>query len=85
MAVANSPSLSPPFSKLEPLKIIELNPEAGGRPRVDYDTTNKIISSRQVRDMDTLVVSIGGVARSGKSFLMNLFVSYLSYLEQVRH
>ena len=37
----------------------------------------------EIKSLPTIVVSIAGVTRSGKSFLLNLFVNYLTYLEQV--
>ena len=43
-----------------------------------------IIESRpEVKDLPTVVLSIGGPTRSGKSFLFNLVVNYMTYLEEV--
>jgi len=56
---------------------------------VDFKSDNKpALKIRAVQeiikeDLPTVVVTIGGVARSGKSFLLNLFVSILDYMEEV--
>ena len=43
-----------------------------------------VIESRpEIKDLPTVVLSIGGVTRSGKSFLLNLLVNYMTYLEEV--
>ncbi|KAF6026735.1 RNF112 [Bugula neritina] len=46
------------------------------RPVVNLRAFDRIVKS----DIPTLVVSISGVARSGKSFLLNLLVTLLTYL-----
>ena len=50
------------------------------------DETLADIIKQRLESLPVIVISIGGVARSGKSFLLNVLVSYLSYIEQVsRH
>ena len=44
---------------------------------------NVINSRSEIKDLPTVVVSVGGVTRSGKSFLLNLLVNYMTYLEEV--
>ena len=57
--------------------------ENSNRPFFSEDELKKVVCSPAVRDLPTIVISIGGVARSGKSFMLNLFISYLSYVEEV--
>ena len=45
-----------------------------------------ILKSRpEVLTMPTVVLTVSGVARSGKSFLLNLIANLLEYMEQVSH
>ena len=53
------------------------------RPVLNLNAVKRIINSRGTQDLPTIIVSIGGVARSGKSFLLNLMVNYLQYVEKV--
>ena len=55
----------------------------GQRPYLDDREVEKVIKGSGMESLPTVLVSIGGVARSGKSFMLNLFVSYLSYVENV--
>ena len=48
-----------------------------------WDETLADIIKQGLESLPVIVISIGGVARSGKSFLLNVLVSYLSYIEQV--
>ena len=48
-----------------------------------WDETLADIIEQGLESLPVIVISIGGVARSGKSFLLNVLVSYLSYIEQV--
>ena len=48
-----------------------------------WDETLADIIVQGLESLPVIVISIGGVARSGKSFLLNVLVSYLSYIEQV--
>lgn len=56
---------------------------ATNKPLLDVENLEAILS-QGARDIPTNVISVGGVARSGKSFLLNLIVSYLTYIEKVR-
>ena len=53
------------------------------RPVLNLNAVKRIINSRGTQELPTIIVSIGGVARSGKSFLLNLMVNYLQYVEKV--
>ena len=53
------------------------------RPVLNFNAVRSIINSRGTQDLPTIIVSIGGVIRSGKSFLLNLMVNYLQYVEKV--
>ena len=66
----------------EAVKIVDLD-TASGRPSLNLSTVKRIINSRGTQELPTIIVSIGGVARSGKSFLLNLMVNYLQYVEKV--
>jgi len=54
--------------------------KSSSRPVLNTEAVQNIITE----DLPTVVVTIGGVARSGKSFLLNLFVSILTYIEEVQ-
>ncbi|XP_067930554.1 atlastin-3-like [Watersipora subatra] len=50
---------------------------------LNYNAISKILKKRdEVKGLPTAVLSIAGVARSGKSFLLNLLVSLLEHLEK---
>lgn len=51
---------------------------------IHFEKIECIVNSRTgVGQMETIVIAIGGPARMGKSFLLNIFVSYYEYLEKV--
>ena len=54
------------------------------QPIIDVAAAERVIKRRGTEKLRTILVSIGGAARSGKSFLLNLFVHYLKYLKRVR-
>ena len=55
------------------------------KARLNGEAFEKVIQARpEVKNLPTIVVNVGGVTRSGKSFLLNLFVNYMTYLETVR-
>ena len=66
----------------EAVQIVDLA-TASGRPSLSSSRVKRIIDRAGIQGMPTLIVSIGGVARSGKSFLLNLMVNYLQYVEAV--
>lgn len=66
----------------EAVKIVDLETEAGV-PFLDFLAVKRIINSRGTQGLPTIILSINGVARSGKSFLLNLMVNYLQYVETV--
>jgi len=79
MAASKDPEL---FSQLvedegRAVQIVEFKDDIG--PVVNLRAFGQIVKS----DIPTLIVSISGVARSGKSFLLNLLVNLLTYLENV--
>jgi len=74
---SNLSSLVEDGRKGRAVQIVEFKEDIG--PVVNLRAFDRIVKS----DMPTLVVSISGVARSGKSFLLNLLVNLLTYLENV--
>ena len=66
----------------EAVQIVDLA-TASGRPSLSVSRVKRIIDRAEIQGTPTLIVSIGGVARSGKSFLLNLMVNYLQYVEAV--
>lgn len=66
----------------EAIQIADLDTKSK-RPQLNLQAVERIIKSKGTQNLPTLVISIGGVARSGKSFLLNLMVNYLSYVEKV--
>lgn len=63
------------------IKIVEFRPSQ--KPILDLNAIRGIVNSRGTHNLPTVVVSIGGVARSGKSFLLNLIVHFLRHIEKV--
>ena len=54
------------------------------RATLNDRAVKEVIEARpEILDLPTVVVSIGGVTRSGKSFLLNLLVNYFRYSEKV--
>ena len=43
----------------------------------------QILGGKENKDCPFLVISMAGTRRCGKSFLANLFISYLKYLSEV--
>ena len=65
------------------VQIVKFN-ETLVKATLNVEVFEEVIDSRpEIKDLPTAVVSIGGVTRSGKSFLLNLLVNYLTYLEKV--
>jgi len=54
--------------------------KSGKKPVLNAEAIKATIKE----NLPTVVVTIGGVARSGKSFLLNLLVSILTYMEEVK-
>jgi len=89
MATSREPSLSSlsfeddfrrrDFTKDEGRAVQIVEFKDNNEPVVNLRAFEQIVQS----DIPTLVVSISGVARSGKSFLLNLLVNLLTYLENV--
>ena len=67
----------------EAVKIVDLDTPSG-RPSLNLPVVKRIINKKGTQDLPAIIVSVGGVARSGKSFLLNLMVNYLQYVEKVR-
>ena len=68
----------------KPELIVDIN-----SAKIDVTLRDRVIediieSHPEVKRLPTVVVSIAGVTRSGKSFLLNAFVEYLTYVEQVK-
>jgi len=53
-----------------------------GRPTIKEKTLHNVLE--KVSNLPLVIISMIGVARCGKSFLLNLYINYLTYLEQVR-
>jgi len=52
-----------------------------GRPQINEKALYNVL--KKVETLPLVIVSMIGVARSGKSFLLNLYINYLTYLELV--
>jgi len=52
-----------------------------GYPKIDKDALAAILED--VDNLPLIIVSMIGVARVGKSFLLNLYMNYLNHLEKV--
>ena len=53
------------------------------RPQFDLPAFDSVIQQADAEDRPVFVVSITGVLRSGKSFILNLMKIYLDYYENV--
>ena len=51
--------------------------------QVDATGLRKILDDQMTRDHKFFVISLAGTKRSGKSFLANLLISYLTFLSKV--
>lgn len=60
------------------VQIVNVNPETRTF-ELDLDALEGILLQDKVRDKPVAVVSIAGDFRKGKSFLLNFFLSYLTY------
>ena len=67
------------------MRIVDFKLESGSYvPLLKSAPLEKIFKKHDdARDKPLMPIDIGGIARSGKSFLLNLIVSYLTYVEQV--
>ena len=50
---------------------------------LDHDAITRVINDERCHNLPFLVISINGVKRAGKSFLVNLLILYLQHLENV--
>ena len=50
---------------------------------VDQTGLRKILGDQTTKDHKFFVISLAGTKRSGKSFLANLLISYLTFLSKV--
>jgi len=74
--------------KAEPSLLIRLpnkeDIEEGDPPIFYVEEVEKLINANEaIREKKFFLVSITGVYRSGKSFLLNLMQTYLNYLQKV--
>lgn len=58
-----------------PVQIVRL--EGGKGCSLDKDALERILLADNVKDLPVMVVSVAGVFRKGKSFLLNFFVRYM--------
>jgi len=52
-----------------------------GYPKIETAALAKVLED--VKQLPLIIVSMIGKARVGKSFLLNLYINYLNYLEKV--
>ena len=72
------------MSKSKPELIINIPSDIDKEhPTFDTKAFNSIIKKGKAEDLPVFVVSITGVLRSGKSFLLNLMKIYLDYYIKV--
>lgn len=67
------------------VKIVDFEPKNGSdKPSLNEKALEKIVNRHaKAKNKPVMVISVGGVARSGKSFLLNMIVHYLTYMEEV--
>jgi len=64
-------------------KVIDIVTFDSGQPQIKEEELLKVLE--KVGNLPLVIVSMIGVARSGKSFLLNLFINYLTCLELVSY
>ena len=69
--------------KGEPLQVVKINGD--GAVELLKENLMKLLHRQDVRDKPIAVVSVAGPFRKGKSFLLNFFIRYLSFIsDEVR-
>lgn len=64
---------------METVKIVE---HEGDKLVVKYDAIKEALLRRpEIKDLPVIALVIGGIQGHGKTFLLNLFLSYLKYME----
>ena len=72
------------ISSAKPERIIDIPLKIDKEPlKFDVSVFESVIKKIKPKDLPVFVVSITGVMRSGKSFLLNLMKLYLDYYEGV--
>jgi len=64
-------------------KVVNIVTFESGQPQIKEKELLKVLE--KVGNLPLVIVSMIGVARSGKSFLLNLYINYLTYLELVSY
>jgi len=64
-------------------KVVDIVTFESGQPQIKEEELLKVLE--KVANLPLVIVSMIGVARSGKSFLLNLYINYLTYLELVSY
>jgi len=62
------------------IRVVEIVTFESGQPQIKEKELLKVLE--KVSNLPLVIVSMIGVARSGKSFLLNLYINYLTYLER---
>ena len=71
-------------SKLNGEAIQIVKPKEGGGFVLEKSQLEKIVSNRELRNLEVMILSVAGAFRKGKSFLLNLILRYQQYLEKKR-
>ena len=66
-------------------RIIQFERDQGGKPVVEFQ--HEVLSDALIscRDKPVVVICVTGEFRSGKSFLLNLLVTFLNHLSKVSY
>jgi len=64
-------------------KVVDIVTFESGQPQIKEKELLKVLE--KVGNLPLVIVSMIGIARSGKSFLLNLYINYLTYLEKVNY
>jgi len=65
------------------IRVVEIVTFESGQPQIKEKELHKVL--KKVGNLPLVIVSMIGIARSGKSFLLNLYINYLTYLEKVSY
>jgi atlastin len=62
----------------KPIKIIEINNKSLNEIKLNEDNLKLVLNDSAIRDHSVCIISVAGAFRKGKSFLLSLFIRFLT-------